>query len=84
MPDTAVTAAKLVDRTVDDRTVGDHTVDDQTGRENMRQLIQLRWIAVVGQIVTIAVVHFGFGFPMPLHEMSVVLLILVAFNAVSP
>jgi two-component system, sensor histidine kinase RegB len=83
VPDTAVTAAKLVDRTVDDRTVGDHTVDDQTGRENMRQLIQLRWIAVVGQIVTIAVVHFGFGFPMPLHEMSVVLLILVAFNAVS-
>ena len=57
--------------------------DDQTGRENMRQLIQLRWIAVVGQIVTIAVVHFGFRFPLPLHDMSVVLLVLVAFNAVS-
>jgi two-component system sensor histidine kinase RegB len=61
----------------------DHTVDDQTGRENMRQLIQLRWIAVVGQIVTIAVVHFGFRFPLPLHDMSVVVLFLVAFNAVS-
>ena len=57
--------------------------DDQTGRENMRQLIQLRWIAVVGQIVTIAVVHFGFRFPLPLHDMSVVLLVLVAFNTVS-
>jgi two-component system, sensor histidine kinase RegB len=57
--------------------------DDQTGRENMRQLIQLRWIAVVGQIVTIAVVHFGFRIPLPLHDMSVVLLCLVAFNAAS-
>ena len=68
MPDTTTTVAIF---------------DDQTGRENMRQLIQLRWIAVVGQIVTIAVVHFGFRFPLPLHDMSVVLLFLVAFNAVS-
>ena len=68
MPETAATVAIF---------------DDQTGRENMRQLIQLRWIAVVGQIVTIAVVHFGFRFPLPLHDMSVVLLFLVAFNAFS-
>ena len=54
--------------------------DDRTGSENMLQLIQLRWIAVVGQIVTIAVVHFGFGIHLPLHDMSVVLLVLVAFN----
>jgi two-component system, sensor histidine kinase RegB len=58
-------------------------LDDRTGRENMLQLIQLRWIAVVGQIVTIAVVHFGFGIRLPLREMSVVLLCLVIFNAVS-
>ena len=57
--------------------------DDRTGRENMLQLIQLRWIAVVGQIVTIAVVHFVFGIHLPLHDMSVVLLVLVAFNAAS-
>ena len=25
-----------------------HVFDDSTGLENMRQLIQLRWIAVVG------------------------------------
>lgn len=68
MPDSGTTAAIF---------------DDQTGRENMRQLIQLRWIAVVGQIVTIGVVHFGFRIPLPLHDMSVVLLCLVAFNAAS-
>jgi two-component system sensor histidine kinase RegB len=54
--------------------------DDSTGLENMRQLIQLRWIAVVGQIVTIAVVDFGFGIHLPLHQMSVVLICLVTFN----
>src|ERR1700758_1281673 len=68
---------------VPDTGAGVAIFDDQTGRENMRQLIQLRWIAVVGQIVTIAVVHFGFRFPLPLHDMSVVLLVLVAFNLVS-
>ena len=57
--------------------------DDRTGRENMLQLIQLRWIAVVGQVVTIAVVQFGFRIHLPLHDMSVVLLFLVLFNAAS-
>jgi hypothetical protein len=54
--------------------------DDSTGLENMRQLIQLRWIAVVGQIVTIAVVDFGFGIHLPLRQMFVVLICLVVFN----
>jgi two-component system sensor histidine kinase RegB len=54
--------------------------DDSTGLENMRQLVQLRWIAVVGQVVTIAVVDFGFGIHLPLRQMSVVLICLVAFN----
>jgi two-component system, sensor histidine kinase RegB len=57
--------------------------DDSIGLENMRQLIQLRWIAVVGQVVTIAVVHFGFDIRLPLREMSVVLICLVAFNIAS-
>jgi len=59
---------------------GDPVFDDSTGLENMRQLIQLRWIAVVGQIATIAVVNFGFDIRLPLRQMSVVLLCLVAFN----
>ncbi len=46
----------------------------------MRQLVQLRWIAVVGQIVTIAVVNFGFDIHLPLKQMVVVLICLVLFN----
>lgn len=57
-----------------------HVFDELTGTENMRQLVQLRWIAVVGQIITIAFVHFGFDIHLPLREMSVVLICLVAFN----
>ena len=57
--------------------------DDPSGRENMQQLIQLRWIAVFGQIITIIVVNFGLRIELPLHDMSVVLLCLVAFNAAS-
>jgi two-component system, sensor histidine kinase RegB len=57
--------------------------DDPSGRENMQQLIQLRWIAVFGQIITIIVVNFGLRISLPLHDMSVVLLCLVAFNAAS-
>jgi two-component system sensor histidine kinase RegB len=57
-----------------------HVFDDSTGLENMRQLIQLRWIAVVGQIVTIAVVNYGFHIHLPLRAMFVVLICLVAFN----
>src|SRR5260370_6398522 len=49
----------------------------------MGQLMQLRWIAVMGQIVTIAVVHFGFHIRLPLHDMSVVLLCLVGLNIAS-
>ena len=57
--------------------------DDPSGRENMQQLIQLRWIAVIGQVVTIGVVHYGLHISLPLHDMFVVLLCLVAFNAAS-
>lgn len=53
---------------------------DSTGLRNMQQLIQLRWIAVVGQVVTILVVHFGLGIALPLATMSAVLASLVAFN----
>ncbi|WP_428425588.1 ATP-binding protein [Methylibium sp.] len=58
-------------------------VDTSTGLNNVRQLIQLRWIAVMGQIATIAVVHFGFGIQLPLGPMSATLACLVAFNIAS-
>jgi two-component system, sensor histidine kinase RegB len=56
---------------------------DTTNRKNVLLLIQLRWIAVTGQIVTIAVVHFGLGIALPLDSMALVLGALVALNLVS-
>ncbi len=53
------------------------------GHENMLQLIQLRWIAVVGQITTITVVTLGFGIHLPLPHMLEVLACLIAFNIAS-
>lgn len=58
-------------------------VNDSTGRRNMHLLVQLRWLAVLGQVATISVVHSGFGIPLPLDTMLLVLLALVAFNVAS-
>ncbi len=57
--------------------------DDNTNRKNIILLIQLRWIAVVEQIVTIAVVQIGLGVTLPLAPMSAVLGALVALNLAS-
>ncbi|RXZ36750.1 sensor histidine kinase [Oxalobacteraceae bacterium CAVE-383] len=56
---------------------------DATVRKNMQQLIQLRWIAVLGQIATIAVVDSGFDIALPLNYMLAVVAGLVVFNAAS-
>lgn len=45
------------------------TSPENATADNMRQLTQLRWIAVAGQTVTILVVHFGFGVVLPLGWM---------------
>jgi two-component system sensor histidine kinase RegB len=58
-------------------------LDEATGRKNMLQLIQLRWIAVVGQIATITVVQYGLDIPLPMHQMLVVLACLCVFNVAS-
>lgn len=50
------------------------------GHKNMLYLIRLRWIAVLGQITTIAVVSLGLGLPLPLPQMLTVLALLIAFN----
>lgn len=57
-------------------------VERITGRQNMQLLIQLRWIAVVGQVITISLVHYGFGIALPLLPMALVLIALVATNLV--
>lgn len=56
---------------------------DATGRKNMQQLVQLRWFAVLGQIVTIAVAYRGLGIPLPLDTMLTALGGLAIFNAAS-
>ncbi|MCP3474183.1 ATP-binding protein [Bradyrhizobium sp. CCGUVB1N3] len=54
--------------------------DDETNRKNMALLIQLRWTAVVGQIVTIGAAHFGLGIELPLTRMGAVISALVLLN----
>jgi two-component system sensor histidine kinase RegB len=55
-------------------------VESAAGHKNMQQLIQMRWIAVVGQITTIAVVTYGFNIDLPVNYMLQVLACLIAFN----
>jgi two-component system sensor histidine kinase RegB len=57
--------------------------DDATNRKNMALLIQLRWTAVVGQILTIAAAHFWLGIPLPLGPMGAVIWALVLLNVLS-
>jgi two-component system sensor histidine kinase RegB len=56
---------------------------DTANRKNLALLIQLRWIAVVGQIVTILLVSFGLGIQLPLGAMALVLAALVTLNLIS-
>ena len=58
------------------RSLSPATVD---GR-NMRLLVQLRWIAVGGQLLTILAVHFGLGVPLPLLPMLSVVAGLALMN----
>jgi len=53
------------------------------GLRNMQQLIQLRWIAVIGQVATILVVHYGLDIGLPLQPMFTVLAGLTLFNIAS-
>ena len=57
--------------------------DDGAGRQNLLLLIQLRWIAVVGQLVTMAGVTLGLGVSVPTGPMALVLAGLVALNLCS-
>jgi two-component system, sensor histidine kinase RegB len=57
--------------------------DDATNRKNMVLLIQLRWTAVIGQIVTIAFVELWLGIALPILPMAAVIGALVALNLMS-
>lgn len=55
----------------------------RAGRANLRQLIELRWLAVGGQLATVLVVHVGLAIALPWAEMLSLLGILVVFNLFS-
>ncbi len=48
----------------------------------MQLLIQLRWLAVVGQVVTISLVHYGLDIRLPLTEMLLIVVGLIGINLV--
>jgi len=45
---------------------GDAHLTPVFGRLRLRTLVMLRWLAVVGQTLTVLLVHFGLGFELPL------------------
>ena len=53
------------------------------GRKNLQQLIQLRWIAVVGQLLTIEVTHYSLRLALPLQAMLAIVACMVVFNLAS-
>ncbi len=53
------------------------------GHENMLQLVQLRWLAVAGQLATILLTDIVFGIRLPVVAMLAVLAGLVLLNAAS-
>lgn len=57
--------------------------DQAAGLKNLQQLIQLRWMALFGQIATVAVVALGMDIPIPQHSMYTVLAGLGVFNLLS-
>ncbi|HZR35479.1 MAG TPA: ATP-binding protein [Nevskia sp.] len=56
---------------------------DAAGLQNMMQLIQLRWIAVSGQVLTIVFAQFVLGIELPLRPMLLIVGALVVLNILS-
>ena len=54
--------------------------DTDPGRRNMWLLVQLRWIAVGGQLATIGFVHFVMGVHLPLIPLFMAPLVLAGIN----
>lgn len=56
--------------------------NNETLSKHMRQLVQLRWLAVLGQLFTILVTHFSLGVELPLAKMCGVLAALAGYNLI--
>jgi two-component system sensor histidine kinase RegB len=59
------------------------SIDRITDKRNLLLLVQLRWLAVVGQVVTIAVAALWFRITLPLTQMAAVIACLIGLNVVS-
>ncbi|MET0268441.1 MAG: ATP-binding protein [Duganella sp.] len=59
------------------------SITHAAGHKNMQQLIQLRWIAVIGQITTIAIASQLLDVELPMPALLNVLACLIAFNIAS-
>jgi two-component system sensor histidine kinase RegB len=59
------------------------SIDHVTDKKNLLLLVQLRWLAVIGQIVTILIVHFWFGIALPLTDLAIVIAFLIGLNIFS-
>ena len=58
-------------------------VSQSAGHANMLQLVELRWMAVAGQLATVLLTHLVFGIRLPMLAMLSVLTGLVVLNAAS-
>ncbi len=58
-------------------------MDRATDGRNLSLLVQLRWLAVGGQIATISFVHLVMGIDLPLVPMYAVLAVLITMNLLS-
>lgn len=54
--------------------------ENLAGRKNLAQLIELRWLAVGGQFLTILLVQHLLGVPLPAERMLTLLAVLAGFN----
>jgi len=62
---------------------GVRRADDAAIRKNLLQLVQLRWLAVMGQLATVLVVELSLEVALPLPAMAVVAASLVALNLIT-
>jgi len=54
----------------------------QGGRVSLRTLVFVRWIVIVGQLVTVLIVSLGFGFKMPVSSLLAIIALAVVVNLV--
>jgi two-component system sensor histidine kinase RegB len=52
----------------------------EVGRVSLRTLVFVRWIVIIGQLVTVLTVAFGFRFPMQLTAVATVVALAVVVN----